>query len=136
MENASKALLMAGGVLIAILILTLIIYMGTTIRGLAKSQDNKALAEQTAEFNAQYEAYNKTVMYGTDVITVVNKAIDYNSRTDVDGQYKVNIKVLDKDNQEISVRYDSEFKTSIFRCTNVEYNSTTGRVKLMEFTQI
>ncbi len=92
MENASKALLMAGGILIAIIILSIIVYMGTTTSRLAKSQDEKVLAEQTAEFNAQYEAYIKSRMYGTDVITVINKAKDYNTRLGTSEEnYKINI---------------------------------------------
>lgn len=95
MENASKALLMAGGVLIAIIILSLIVYMGTTTSRLAKTQDEKTLAEQTEAFNKEYEAYDKKKMYGTDVITVVNKAIEYNQSLGTDSEdYFIDI-VLD-----------------------------------------
>lgn len=86
MENASKALLMAGGVLIAIIILSLIVYIGTTTGRLAKAQDERTLAEQTEAFNKEYEAYYKKKMYGTDVITVVNKAIEYNQSLGTDDE--------------------------------------------------
>lgn len=95
MENASKALLMAGGTLLAILILTVLIYMLNASDILAQAQDEKKLAQQTSAFNKEYEAYDKSRMYGTDVITVVNKAIDYNQRLGVDDEdYKINI-ILD-----------------------------------------
>ena len=95
MENASKALLMAGGTLIAILIMSLIVYVFTTSTRMAEAQDEKISKQQTAEFNKQYEAYDKSRMYGTDIISVVNKAIDYNRRLDVeDEEYRINI-VLD-----------------------------------------
>lgn len=136
MENASKALLMAGGVLIAILILSLLVYMATTTSRLAEAQDEKTLAQQTAAFNSEYEAYNKTRMYGTDIITVVKKADDYNIKTEADGQSKIDIKIFDATGNEISISYESEFKIGIFKCTKIEYNQTTGRINLMEFTKI
>lgn len=92
MENASKALIIAGGILLAMMILSLMVYMGTTMNDMAESQDRQTLAQQTKEFNDSYLAYNKTRMYGTDVITVVNKAIDYNKRLDTDDEeYFINI---------------------------------------------
>lgn len=92
MENASKALLIAGGMLLAMMILMLLISLATTITDVAESQDKKQLTEQLVQFNKQYEAYNKTKMFGTDVITVVNKAIDYNKTLDTDEEeYKINI---------------------------------------------
>ena len=78
MENASKALIIAGGVLLAIMILALLVYMGTAMTDMAESQDRKLAAQQLEEFNKSYLVYNKTKMYGTDVITVVNKAINHN----------------------------------------------------------
>lgn len=78
MENAAKALLIAGGILLALMTLSLIVYVSTSTTRMAEAQDEKKAAEELSAFNASYEAYNKTRMYGTDVITVVNKAINYN----------------------------------------------------------
>jgi len=95
MENASKALLIAGGMLLAMMILVLVISLATTITDVTESQDRKKLTEQIVQFNKEYEAYNKTKMFGTDVITVVNKAIDHNKTiraTEVEPYY-INIKI-------------------------------------------
>lgn len=92
MENASKALLIAGGMLLAMMILVLLISLATSISDVTESQDRKQLTQQLVQFNKQYEAYNKTRMYGIDVITVVNKAVDYNKTLDTDEEeYKINI---------------------------------------------
>ena len=40
--------------------------------------------EEILAFNQGFEAYNKKLMYGSDVVSVINKAIDNNKR------YKVN----------------------------------------------
>ena len=95
MENASKALLMAGGILLAIITLSLIIYLTSSTTRMAEEQDAKTLSEQITEFNKSYEAYNRRRMYGTDVITIVNKAIDHNRRMNAGetNRYYVNIVV-------------------------------------------
>lgn len=78
MENASKALLIAGGILLALMTLSLVVYMSGATSRMMEAQDEKKAAEELAAFNMEYEAYNKRRMYGTDIITVVNKAINYN----------------------------------------------------------
>lgn len=202
MENASKALIIAGGMLLAIITLSLIVYMTTATGRIGEAQDAKTALEQLTAFNMQYEAYNKQVMYGTEVITVINKAIDYNKklkpidaeddikitidlkenfyateRTDTTwpngrtdygdevtigetslerGNYTVgynapsNLISFFKQNPEDSsdttnyrtkvetVYYHSaltNFRRAIFKCTNVDYNQTTGRIDSMTFEQ-
>ena len=78
MENASKALIIAGGILLALMTLSLVVYMSTYTSRMVDAQDQKKAEEELAAFNTEFEAYNKRVMYGTDIITVCNKAIDYN----------------------------------------------------------
>ncbi|MDO5555296.1 MAG: hypothetical protein Q4G09_01160 [Clostridia bacterium] len=131
MENATKALIIAGGIFFALLILSLIIYVATAISGMADEQDKNTLAKQIATFNKGYEAYNKSRMYGTDIITVVNKANDNNQKD----QYQVTITVYDTNGNKISKNFDG-LKTQIFECTDVQYNEETGRIESMTFKQI
>lgn len=99
MENAAKALLIAGGVLFAIMILSLVVYMSTTTTRMAEAQDEKKKVEELNAFNKEYEAYNKTRMYGADLITVVNKAIDYNRSLDASqAEEAINITINITDN--------------------------------------
>ena len=79
MENASKALLIAGGILLAMIILSLIVLVDSSISDMRRTQVNQQLSDELNAFNAQYEAYNKKIMYGTDVISVINKAADNNT---------------------------------------------------------
>lgn len=80
MENASKALVMAGGVLIAIMVIATLLYAFNTFSILPESEDQSEAVKQLAEFNQQYESYNRDALYGTDLISVLNKAIDNNER--------------------------------------------------------
>lgn len=130
MENASKAVLMAGGTLLAIMILSLIIYVSTSISGFAEEQDKRTLAKQIEEFNKGYLAYNKTILYGADILTVYNKA-----QEDKD-KYDVSVEAVDESNNIITIENTQDFKISIFKCEKVEYNNETGIVKNMKFKRI
>lgn len=91
MENASKALIMAGGIFLAIALITFGVYTYSSLNKLAKSQDEKTEQQQLVDFNKSYEAYNKSIMYGTDLITVMNKANDNNEMYDNDEIYRITI---------------------------------------------
>lgn len=94
MENASKALLMAAGVLIGLLVLTSLMFMYNHLKSLPKTQEEILEAEQLVEFNKQYESYNRENLRGTDVISVINKAIDNNKKydaKDTSDAYYVNV---------------------------------------------
>ena len=122
MENASKALVIAGGILLAMLTISLLFLLLSNINSSKMTEEEKLAAKQLQEFNQQWEAYNKKVLYGTDVISVVNKAIDNNSKALVaneENKYYVNVKVnLKKASTKI------KFKTKI-----TELDLTTGKTK-------
>ena len=80
MENASKALEIAAGVLLAVLIMSLIAYFFTNISSWPEQQDNEKEMEQTAKFNLEYEVYDKKGMYGADVISCLSKALNNNEK--------------------------------------------------------
>ena len=78
MENATKALLMATAILIAVVTLGIFIYMYNDARVAAKEREKIETSEQMTEFNNQFESYNRKLMRGVEVISVLNKAIDNN----------------------------------------------------------
>ena len=66
MENASKALTMAAGVLIAILIIALIYVLINNISDLSQQDEQQLIAKQTATFNKDFESYDRKLMRGVD----------------------------------------------------------------------
>lgn len=164
MENASKALLMAGGILIAILVIGLVVYMFNTSSNLKKTSEDTELVEQIAAFNKEYEAYNKKLMRGTDVVSIINKVNSNNEKYEDIPEYQISIKfrliesieyedingntqTIENNTYTISSKDDliwkkiretdafTEFKRRVFNCTNAIYNSQTGRIKGMEFVE-
>lgn len=80
MENASLALKIAGGVLLAVIILSLVTWGFKQFGILPAQQDASMTTEQLAKFNQEFEVYRKTKMYGVDVISCLNKVYNYNEK--------------------------------------------------------
>lgn len=91
MENASKALLMAGGILIAILTIGLVAYLLNSSGQLLQGEENTDLAEQIEAFNKEYEAYNRKLMRGTDIISIINKVNSNNKKYEDIPEYQMTV---------------------------------------------
>jgi len=89
MENATKALLIAGGLLLTMLVVSLLVLLKGNLNKIAIADENKKVAQQLSEFNKGYEAYNKKLLKGTDIITVVNKVVEDNKKYG----YNINMQV-------------------------------------------
>lgn len=75
MENASKALMMAAGVLIGIMILSLAVYLFANFGSASAEAHRQNEENQLAQFNAQFTTYQyRTDVTIHDVITVANLA--------------------------------------------------------------
>ena len=95
MENASKALLIAGGVLIAIMVATFGIYFAQKIAD--HSSDVYAQLEQhnIDEFNQQFLNYNNQNITLQDIATIINLARDSNMNNEF---YDINVSNVPNDN--------------------------------------
>lgn len=80
MENATKALVMVANMLLAVIILSLVLYFYNRLRTLPLEEDLNTAIEQAQEFNKQFEVYDKRIMYGVDVVSALNKAISNNEK--------------------------------------------------------
>lgn len=118
----------------------------------AKQDDENALKQ----FNKQYEQYLDKQVYGTDVTTVINKAIENNIKNDIpkddkgmyitDNKYcikvELNMITVEKTYQmeQLSnaglTEFVKNFNVIVFECTSIEYHKETGRVSKIVFTQL
>lgn len=80
MENASKALLMAAGVLITILIVSLIIFARNKASDFYNSDDDIDDTSDVTKFNLQFTNYERNDVKGVELISLSNKIADYNFR--------------------------------------------------------
>lgn len=84
MENASKALLMAGGMLLAILLITLLVYAWGMFSEYQNAKANLSEIEDTAEFNEQLSQYDRDDVDGYTLLSLINRIVDYNERNTTD----------------------------------------------------
>lgn len=79
MENASKALIMAGGVLISLMVVGLLVLFYNNLSEMQKIKTDSETEQQAAEFNKQYDVYARDI-YGSEILSIANKIADYNKR--------------------------------------------------------
>lgn len=88
MENASKALIMAGSVLIALMILGALLLMFNNLNNYQNTESQNTREAQVVEFNNQYETYNRNNVRGSDLCSLLNRVADYNRRKSTEGTGK------------------------------------------------
>lgn len=128
MENASKALLIAGGVLISILILTVGVYLYTAFSGQGKEYKTLISTIEIQKFNSDFEVFNgKTNVTPYEIATAVKLAEEYKGYIQID----VYNKNGSKKNIDKSEDFIQEFINSIFSCKSIEYNDEGKITKLV-----
>ena len=85
MENASKALIMAGGLLIALMIIGALILMFSNLSNYQQTQIEGEVDRQVVEFNNRFETYNRKDVRGSELYSLLNRAIDYNRTQSTEG---------------------------------------------------
>lgn len=156
MENASKALLMAAGVLIGMLVLTLALFLYSDFSSSISRVQSEREQAQDNQFNTQFTKYIGTDVTIYDIISVINLAKSNNQNygltqadaSDLDSYYiTVNIngrrqetKTQDELNQLLvndlnSISNSTEESLSLkkYDC-EVEINPNTRLVYLVNFT--
>lgn len=96
MENASKAILIAGGVLLAIIVISICMLVISNAREAFVSMEERRHAQIVQEQTAKFANYVGQEIYGTEVYNCIKRAQSYNDSnpgntiavqapTDVDG---------------------------------------------------
>lgn len=165
MENASNALMMAGGVLIGILLLSVLIVSFNGAADLAKSYDTSIATTSLQAFNHNFEKYTLGEVNIQSIITMTHFAKDYNTENELtkgdsiyisvicDGQslelmsdkelidyMQENSFYIDKTDADGNVVYkkgpDGNLIKKNYVCKSIQYNDNTNRVTKVEFRGI
>ncbi|MCI9245814.1 MAG: hypothetical protein HFJ30_01500 [Clostridia bacterium] len=104
MENASKAIIIAGGILIGVIILSVLVLVFRPIGDVYTEEGMSLSIEQLEKYNRQFNTFDRS-LYGSELISLKNLLEDYNNRIlqDADPNYI-------KDNQVIVYVYISNFE--------------------------
>lgn len=140
MENAVKALFIATGVLIGIMILSLGINLYSSLNGYVESVNEDLVNAEVLHFNEQYLKYINTELTIHDVVTAANTAFENNRNS---GYYvTVNIGIteqnIQEDINEKSATLLGENLGKKYKCSSedVLIDSNTGRVCKITFHEI
>ena len=98
MENASKALLMAGGILLALIVVSGLILMWSQISAFYADNSGQGKEEQIIKFNQEFATYDRQNVRGSDLISLVNKVVSYNEKKD---NYNDNVQI-----EKITIKID------------------------------
>ena len=140
MENASKALLMAGGILIALLIIGSLVLLFSNLQDYQNKTDVSTKQSQVAKFNNQFEPYNKKDLTLMELKSIYNKIISNNTKYP---EYKIESNIITAGNTvypNIATSFseidETDKQNKIFECIKIEYNNPDGRISKMDFKDV
>ena len=116
----------------------------------------KMTYNQAQQENQQFESYYNKEIYGTDLTTIINKAIDKNIENRLEKDKKgfyiqnntnsinIDIKITDNDTTyKMETIYQGKMNKFVqyygqvkFKCTKIDYHNSTKKISYMLFEQV
>ena len=151
MENASKALLMAGAVLIGVMLLSFMVMIFYIFGNFSKEQQAQISDKTTQQFNMQFLIYEGKNKNAHDVVSVIHLVKDIKAgNTSISQGYNDNIKVtvsstpgiqsVSQNSREdelikfLEQSYNSDGSPKVSYTCTVQYNEE-GRVDTVKFSK-
>lgn len=141
MENAAKALLISGGVLIAIIILSIGVYLFSTYRDFGTSYEQTLEANEISKFNSNFIKFEgRTDITAQEIVSIINYVKEYEENS----EHMINIIVpgYNKDFiSENSISFitnntvDNKGNKIEFTCNPIDYDEQSGIVNKIEFVK-
>lgn len=132
MENATKALLIAGGVLIAIIILTIGVTLYSMYSNQSKEYSQIITTTEIQKFNSKFNVYvGRTDITAQEVASVVNLAKEYGDAVKIIIQNKS----YSQEAYTTSEKFVIKFLYSQFSCINPVYDNETGKITQITFKE-
>ncbi len=136
MENASNALIMAGAVLIAVIIISVFLLVVGLVREYNATSSSEKLAAQVEAYNRFFvysKYYNESTIKGFDAYNIICKALDMNQ--ELDDEFQITIKV----NGSTITSEPTAYKDNISwleedHSYSYELNENTGRVAVINIS--
>lgn len=111
MENASKALIMVGGILITVMVISLCMYLFTSARGVADASEKRLQVSQIEGFNRFFVNYPNKIT-GLDVYNIIGKCDDISATASSLGT--VDYEGAQKKDVEPTARFKDEYTYEYF----------------------
>ena len=118
MENSTKAIIIAGGMFILIMVITLLVIFGRSLSSYMQGQHDKEMVKQITEFNNKFANYQGTELRGNELISVLNRVIDYNALEAGEYGYDpvlVEIDLVDRNALDSVIKFNSTDENFLFK---------------------
>lgn len=120
MENASKALLIAGGVLITMIIASFGVYLYGVYHSHAENVMNRLTESQITEFNAKFLAFEGRDLTANEVVSILNLVVECNKNNEINKQ-KITVEF-----NNVGQQYDIVAAAKTYKLNEV--NNLTGEI--------
>ena len=141
MENASKALIMAGGVLVALMIIMITVYLVQAAGGLSQTYYNKLEQDRINAYNDKFYRFCKNIN-GQEMVTLINLMAEINEKEErkislyISGHEVSNIKdISNNQNAIIEILNKTDISTTaspMYEFKSMEYYDD-GYLKAIKF---
>ena len=142
MENATKALLIAAGVLIGIIILSMLLLGYNQISNYYQQQCDNLSLRQIVELNKKFTNYDGKTIRGNEMLSVINSVVDYNTWVTQNAnegyeeiQLNISFEMLETDSRWTSFHYLFPNNSPITN-TNMKKISTRKNYLLTKFSNL
>lgn len=126
MENASKALIIAGSILIAVLVISLVVAFYGNIRNIVATKNKTDTEKEIAEYNKYYDAFDRNDVNGIELYSLINKVYDYNkTQADNEGYVELELSVT-FNNSVVKGTYSGSPLKDIFDERQIKVNDYTN----------
>ena len=157
MENASKALLIAGGVLIAILILSIGVYLFATYGQIGETYEQNLTSGEIKKFNSNFIKFEgRDNIKAQEIVTLYKFIKSYNEKNDINISTSIatlevegtSVKILSTSTaylseenlvefiEQYSNKDTNPYQIIYFECTQLKYNENTGMVNKIVFKEL
>ena len=144
MENASQALIIAGTILIAMIVLSVGVYLVANYSRVGESYEQTQIATEITKFNANFLKFaERTDITAQEIATLYNFVKNYNTNNDPDIEIIVPGISTQKPTKETTENIqafiiDSNNSNKRFKCLegNIKNDGPEGRVSSIKFEQL
>ena len=134
MENASKALLMAGGILIAIIVITIGVVLFVNYKNIGASYEQQIKTAEIQKYNSNFTKFE-----GRDNITIyeiisIAKFAKENENREIETKIKLENEYITP-SKEMIVTYAKEYSEKRYKVYKIIYDENYGIITEIHFVE-
>lgn len=145
MGNAARALILIGGVLIGLIVISIGVYIFYSYSSNTETFDQNRVTAEIRKFNVNFTKFEErqdiTIQ---EIVTLINFAQQYEEENEAHIQISIGIipDIIDQLNglegahlEHEKIKLIKENSGTIYKCQNLEYNNNDGKIYYIKFIE-